>query len=91
MAEHASVIRVSHFEPSPGKGDDLKARLDEGLAELRASRDVSARRSAPCARSQMSLPWSPGWASGAAHRALSTTAQSQRRRVVPISSLRRPR
>ena len=37
MAEHASVIRVSHFEPSPGKEGDLKARLTEGLAELRAS------------------------------------------------------
>jgi quinol monooxygenase YgiN len=37
MAEHASVIRVSHFAPGPGKRDDLEARLNEGLAELRAS------------------------------------------------------
>ena len=32
MAEHASVIRVSHFEPSPGKEDDLKARAGHHLA-----------------------------------------------------------
>jgi|SRR5579859_4401903 len=35
MAEHASVIRVTRFQPAPGKRDELVARLESGAEAIR--------------------------------------------------------
>ena len=35
MAEHASVIRVTRFQPAPGKRDELVRRLEEGAEQMR--------------------------------------------------------
>jgi len=37
MAEHASVIRVTHFQPLPGKHDELIARMQSGVAAIRVA------------------------------------------------------
>jgi quinol monooxygenase YgiN len=35
MAEHASVIRLTRFQPAPGKRDELVRRLEEGVEDIR--------------------------------------------------------
>ena len=44
MAEHASIVRLTRFQPASGKRDELIRRLIEG------AEGVSERRSAPFAR-----------------------------------------
>src|SRR3979409_1422303 len=66
MAEHASVIRVSHFEPSPGKNDDLKARLNEGLADQRASEGGFGAQICTAREKPDEFAVVSRWASGAA-------------------------
>ena|SRR5579859_1394600 len=66
MAEHASVIRISHFAPGPGKGHDLKARLNEGLAELRAFEGCFGAQICTLREKPDELAVISRWASGAA-------------------------
>jgi len=35
VAEHASVVRVTHFTPAPGKREELVSRLQEGAEQIR--------------------------------------------------------
>ncbi len=35
MAEHASVIRITRFQPAPGKRDELVRRLEQGAEQMR--------------------------------------------------------
>jgi quinol monooxygenase YgiN len=35
VAEHASVIRVTRFQPAPGKREELVRRLEEGAEQMR--------------------------------------------------------
>src|ERR1041384_6741989 len=35
VAEHASVIRVTRFQPAPGKRDELGRRLEAGAEQMR--------------------------------------------------------
>ena len=35
MAKHATVVRVSHFQPLPGKHDELITRLMSGVSTMR--------------------------------------------------------
>lgn len=37
MAEHATVIRVTHFQPLPAKLDELVGRLQSGVATIRST------------------------------------------------------
>ncbi|HLZ32084.1 MAG TPA: antibiotic biosynthesis monooxygenase family protein [Chloroflexota bacterium] len=66
MAEHAGVIRVSHFTPGPGKHEDLKARLNDGLAELRASEGCFGAQICTVREKPNELAVVSRWASGAA-------------------------
>jgi quinol monooxygenase YgiN len=66
MAENATVIRVSHFESAPGKRDDLKARLNQGLAELRASEGCFGAQICTVREKPNAFAVVSRWASGAA-------------------------
>jgi len=35
MAEHASVVRITRFEPVPGKRDELVTQLERGAEGMR--------------------------------------------------------
>jgi quinol monooxygenase YgiN len=35
MAEHASVVRLTRFQPAPGKRDELLHRLEDGADGIR--------------------------------------------------------
>jgi len=84
MPEHASVIRVSHFEPNPGKRDDLKARLNEGLAELRASEGCFGAQICTVREKPDQFAVVSRWASGAA---LDRYLQQRKANVAALSDV----
>jgi quinol monooxygenase YgiN len=84
MAEHASLIRVSRFDPSPGKRDDLRARLNEGLAELRASEGCFGAQICTVREKPDEFAVVSRWASGAA---LDRYLQLRTANVAPLADV----
>src|SRR5688572_5698226 len=84
MAEHASVVRVTRFQPAAGKRDELKAELEGSLGTIRAMDGCFGIQLCSVRESPDEVVAISRWASQGALEPLNQLASSRMSQITPL-------
>ena len=86
MAEHASVVRVTHFRAADGKRDELMSRLQSGIEAIRNMEGCYGAQLCNVREMPEVIGSVSRWASQAALDNFLKTTESQRAEVAQLTA-----
>jgi quinol monooxygenase YgiN len=86
MADHASVVRLTRFQPAPGKRDELLSRLQDGADAIRQMEGCFGAQVCTVREAPDTIVAISRWASQAAVDQFLETTRAQRAEVANLAA-----